>query len=191
MTRILHILDHSLPMHSGYTFRTRAILRAQQGMGMEVRGITGQRHTEAGPATEVVDGLTFHRTPGQPAGPSGIKEWREVQALTDAIIALADDWRPDILHAHSPALDGLAAIRAGKRLGIPVVYEIRAFWEDAAVGNLSGREGSLKYRLTRHLENIAVRGADAVMTICEGMKSDLVSRGFPPTRSASCPMAWT
>ena len=178
MTRILHILDHSLPMHSGYTFRTRAILRAQQGMGLEVRGITGQRHVEPGPSPEMVDGLTFHRTPGQSSGPSGIKEWREVRALTDAIVALADEWRPDILHAHSPALDGLAALRAGKRLGIPVVYEIRAFWEDAAVGNLSGREGSLKYRFTRQLENLAVRGADAVMTICHGLKDDLVSRGF-------------
>ena len=39
MTRVLHILDHSLPLHSGYTFRTRAIIRAQQALGMEVRGI--------------------------------------------------------------------------------------------------------------------------------------------------------
>ena len=29
----------------------------------------------------------------------------------------------------------MAALRAGKRLGVPVMYEIRAFWEDAAVGN--------------------------------------------------------
>lgn len=178
MTRILHVLDHSLPMHSGYTFRTRAILRAQQGMGLEVRGITGQRHVEPGPAVEQVDGLTFHRTPGKPAGPAGIREWREIDALARAIVAVAAEWRPDVLHAHSPALNGLAAIRAGRKLGIPVVYEIRAFWEDAAVGNLTGREGSLKYRLTRELENSAVRGADAVMAICEGLKADLVARGF-------------
>ncbi|MGB3797152.1 MAG: TIGR04063 family PEP-CTERM/XrtA system glycosyltransferase [Alteraurantiacibacter sp.] len=187
MTRILHILDHSLPMHSGYTFRTRAIMRAQQGLDLEVRGITGQRHVEPGPATEIVDGLTFHRTPGQSAGLPGIREWREVQALSEAIVALAGEWRPDILHAHSPALNGLAAIQAGKRLGIPVVYEIRAFWEDAAVGNLSGTQGSFKYRLTRHLENIAVRGADAVMTICEGLKADLVSRGFVPDKIGIMP----
>ena len=179
MTRILHVLDHSLPMHSGYTFRTRAILRAQQGMGIEVRGITGQRHVEPGPDVEEIDGLTFHRTPGNAAGPAGLREWREIDALARAIVALASRWRPDVLHAHSPALNGLAAIRAGKRLGIPVGYEIRAFWEDAAVGNLTGREGSLKYRLTRELENMAVRGADAVMTICEGLKADLVARGFP------------
>ena len=28
--RILHILDHSIPLHSGYTFRTRNILRQQR-----------------------------------------------------------------------------------------------------------------------------------------------------------------
>ncbi len=187
MTRILHVLDHSLPMHSGYTFRTRAILRAQQGIGLEVRGITGQRHVAEGPAVEEVDGLTFHRTPGTASGPAGLKEWREIDALADAIVALADDWRPDILHAHSPALNGLAAVRAGRKLGIPVVYEIRAFWEDAAVGNLTGKEGSLKYRLTRQLENMAVRGADAVMTICQGLKDDLVARGFPADKIGIMP----
>jgi hypothetical protein len=31
--RILHILDHSLPLHSGYTFHTAAILREQQRLG--------------------------------------------------------------------------------------------------------------------------------------------------------------
>ena len=36
MTRVLHVLDHSLPLHSGYTFRTRAILKAQQGHGLDL-----------------------------------------------------------------------------------------------------------------------------------------------------------
>ena len=49
MTRILHVLDHSLPLHSGYTFRTRAILRAQMAKGWAVRGITGHRHVAPQP----------------------------------------------------------------------------------------------------------------------------------------------
>ncbi len=178
MTRILHVLDHSLPMHSGYTFRTRAILHAQKGMGWDVRGITGLRHTEQGPDVEEADGLTFHRTRGAADGPAVLREWREVAALADSICQLAGQWRPDLLHAHSPALNGLAAIRAGRRLGIPVVYEIRAFWEDAAVGNGTGSEGSLKYRLTRALENHVVTEAGRVVTICDGLRDDLVSRGF-------------
>ena len=61
MTRVLHILDHSLPLHSGYTFRTRAILKSSQSAGIEVCGITGNRHLAQGPPVETVDGLTFHR----------------------------------------------------------------------------------------------------------------------------------
>ncbi|QDH34681.1 TIGR04063 family PEP-CTERM/XrtA system glycosyltransferase [Porphyrobacter sp. YT40] len=185
MTRVLHVLDHSLPLHSGYTFRTRAILKAQEGHGLEVRGITGQRHNveaPGGPMCEVADGLTFHRTPGTPAGPPGFREMDEVETLTAAILALAEEWRPHIIHAHSPALCGAAAQRAAGALGVPFVYEIRAFWEDAAVGNLTGTEGNLKYRLTRALETRVARSADALFTICDGLKQDLARRGIPETR---------
>ena len=185
MTRVLHVLDHSLPLHSGYTFRTRAILKAQEGHGLEVRGITGQRHNlEAAVAglREEADGLIFHRTPGTPAGPPPLRELGEIEALTAAIISLADEWRPDIIHAHSPALCGAAAERAARALGVPFVYEIRAFWEDAAVGNLSGTEGNLKYRLTRALETRVARAADALFTICHGLKDDLAARGIAPGR---------
>ncbi len=187
MTRILHVLDHSLPLHSGYTFRTRAILTAQQAAGYEVRGITGLRHFQDGPDAEPVEGLLFHRTRGSATGPAGLREWREINLLADAIVALAADWRPDILHAHSPALCGKAALIAGKRLGIPVVYEIRAFWEDAAVSNGTGSEGSVKYRLTRALESHVVAGSDAVVTICQGLKDDLVRRGTDPGKITLSP----
>ena len=177
MTRVLHVLDHSLPLHSGYTFRTRAIMTAQAASGLDVRGITGQRHSADGPVTEVADGLLFHRTPGTASGPAGLREWREIGRLAEQIEKLAADWRPDVLHAHSPALCGHAALRAGRALGIPVVYEIRAFWEDAAVENGSGRTGSVKYRLTRALEDRAVAEADAVFTISHGLRDDLIARG--------------
>lgn len=187
MTRILHVLDHSLPLHSGYTFRTRAILKAQQAAGLEARGLTGQRHSSADGAAEDVDGIRFHRTPGVPSGPPGLREWREISRLASTIGDLAAEWRPDILHAHSPALCGVAAVHAGRRLGIPVVYEIRAFWEDAAVGNGTGREGSLRYRLIRALENHVVRAADAVFTICAGLRNDLIARGFDGRRIGISP----
>jgi PEP-CTERM/exosortase A-associated glycosyltransferase len=187
MTRVLHVLDHSLPLHSGYTFRTRAILTAQAAMGLEVRGVTGLRHLHGGPDPEMVEGLTFHRTPGVASGPAGVREWREIGQLAAAIDALCDTWQPDLLHAHSPALCGMAALKVAKRRGLPLVYEIRAFWEDAAVSNGTGSEGSLKYRLTRALENHVVAGADAVVTICQGLKDDLVARGVPATKIALSP----
>ena len=187
MTRVLHILDHSLPLQSGYTFRTRAILKSLESAGVAVRGVTGLRHHAQGPDVETIDGLTFHRTAGSAGGPPGFREWREVERLREAIEHVAQDWRPDILHAHSPALCGLAGLRAADTLGLPLVYEIRAFWEDAAVGNGTGHEGSLKYRLTRRLEDYVVARADAVFTICEGLRDDLLTRGHSRRRIGISP----
>ncbi|QUT04991.1 glycosyltransferase, exosortase A system-associated [Sphingobium phenoxybenzoativorans] len=184
MTRILHVLDHSLPLHSGYTFRTRAILRAQMAQGWDVRSITGRRHgADAGavtePDVETIDGLIFHRTPGEVAsGNALIREWRDIGALAESMEALVHRWKPHLIHVHSPVLNALAAQRVARRHNIPLVYEIRAFWEDAAVGNGTGTEGSPRYWLTRQLETHAVRAADAVAVICEGLKGDLIARGI-------------
>lgn len=187
MTRVLHVLDHSLPLHSGYSFRTRAILKAQQAAGLDVRGVTGNKHYAPGPDVEEVDGLVFARSAPSAGGPVGLREWRQIGAHAAAIEAVVREWRPDVLHAHSPALCGMAALRVARQHGLPLVYEIRAFWEDAAVGNLEGREGSLKYRLTRALENRVVGAADAIFTICHGLRDDLIARGFPGERIGVSP----
>ena len=41
--RILHVLDHSLPLHSGYTFRTCAILAAQRNGNGNGQPLSRQR----------------------------------------------------------------------------------------------------------------------------------------------------
>ncbi len=175
--RVLHILDHSLPLHSGYTFRTRAILSAQKARGWHVAGVTGMRHAAESPPMETVDGLDFYRTPKRHLARSPFGEMQEVAALTASTKQVIASFKPDILHAHSPSLDGLAGLRAARASGLPFLYEIRAFWEDAAVGNGTGREGSIKYRMTRALENYVVKHADAVAVICEGLRADLIARG--------------
>ncbi len=177
--RILHVLDHSLPLHSGYTFRTRAIMRAQVAMGWIVAGVTGVRQLGAtGEAVETVDELTFYRTPPLAGSMPVLSEINEVSALTRALDSVVETFRPDVLHAHSPVLGALAALRVGRRYNLPVIYEIRAFWEDAAVGNGTGTAGSMKFRATKAIETWAVRRADAVAVICEGLRCDLVSRGI-------------
>jgi PEP-CTERM/exosortase A-associated glycosyltransferase len=175
--RILHILDHSLPLHSGYAFRTRAILKAQVEKGWEVAGITGARHTAEGPQVETIDGLTFYRSPKHRPAMSPLGEWREIAALEKGVEALVDISKPDLLHAHSPVLTALAGLRVARRHSLPLVYEIRAFWEDAAAGNGTGREAGLRYSLIREVETYAIARADAVTVICEGLKADLVARG--------------
>jgi PEP-CTERM/exosortase A-associated glycosyltransferase len=185
--RILHVLDHSLPLHSGYTFRTRAIVTAQKARGLEVACLTGARHTGGGADPERIENIDFYRTPAPRAARSPLRECLEVGALARRMERLVDDWKPDQIHVHSPVLNALAALRVGRRRGLPVIYEIRAFWEDAAVGNGTGREGSVRYRLIRRLETWAARRADAVAVICEGLRRDLIARGIAPDKIIVAP----
>jgi PEP-CTERM/exosortase A-associated glycosyltransferase len=190
--RILHILDHSIPLHSGYTFRTRNILREQRRRGWETAHVTSLKQGPCAAAEEEVDGLRFYRT-----APSRnpvyrlplLDQWAVVETLARRIIEVAAAERPDILHAHSPALNGLAALRAGRHLGLPVVYECRAFWEDAAVDHGTSTEGGLRYRATRALETRVFRRANAVTTICEGLRGDIVARGIVADKVTVIPNA--
>ena len=187
--RILHILDHSIPLHSGYTFRTAAILREQRALGWETFHLTSPKQGSTANALEEVDGLRFYRCPVPPAGPAGINELRLMRATEARLEALARELKPDVLHAHSPVLNAIPAIRVGKRLGIPVVYEIRAFWEDAAVDHGTTAEGSLRYRATRAMETWAIKRAGHVFTICEGLRRDIIGRGPPENKITVIPNA--
>lgn len=187
--RILHILDHSIPLHSGYTFRTAAILREQRALGWETFHLTSPKQGPTGTDVEDVDGLLFYRSPVPEAGPAGINELRLMRATETRLEQLARELKPDVLHAHSPVLNAIPAIRVGKRLGIPVVYEIRAFWEDAAVDHGTTAEGSLRYRATRAMETWALKRVDHAFTICEGLRADIVARGIPSAKVSVIPNA--
>jgi len=192
MIRVLHVLDHSIPLHSGYTFRTAALLREQRALGWETFHLTSPKQGNSAAAVEEVDGLRFYRTPpatGRLAGLPLAREFALMRQLEARIDEVAREIRPDIIHAHSPVLNALPAIKVARRLGVPVVYEIRAFWEDAAVDHGSTREGSLRYRATRALETRAIRRADHVFTICEGLRADIVARGIPADKVTVIPNA--
>lgn len=188
--RVLHVLDHSIPLHSGYTFRTLALLREQRRLGWETFHLTSPKHTAPCEPEEVVDGWHFYRSgPVQGQALPGIAQWTLMRHLQARLAAVARDVRPDVIHAHSPVLNAIPALRVGRELDIPVVYEVRAFWEDAAVDHGTTTEGSLRYRMTRRLETYALRRAAHVFTICEGLRGDIVARGIPASKITVIPNA--
>jgi PEP-CTERM/exosortase A-associated glycosyltransferase len=190
--RILHILDHSIPLHSGYTFRTLSILREQRALGWETFQITGAKQGPAGTLEEQVDGWHFFRTP-RSRNPLAqlpvLNQLAVIDGLARRLRQAATLVKPDILHAHSPALNAIAALRVGRSMGLPVVYEVRAFWEDAAADHGTSREGGLRYRLTRALETHALKRADAVTTICDGLRKDILRRGIRSDKVTVIPNA--
>ncbi|GMM68934.1 glycosyltransferase family 4 protein [Alteromonas sp. MTD1] len=190
--KVLHVFDHSIPLHSGYTFRSRAILRQQRALGIETCHITSPKQGECENVVETVDDLRFYRS-NQPTGLfsvfPGVDQLAVISSLRKKIAEVIEIERPDVIHAHSPALNGLAAIQVAKDKKIPVVYEIRAFWEDAAVDHGTCREGDFRYKLTRALENYVVKHASAVTTICKGLQQDLIKRGVAKAKLTEIPNA--
>lgn len=183
--RILHVLDRSLPTLAGYTMRSAAILEQQAALGLSPRALTSVRQGGGDPHEE--RGITYLRT--EPPAAMGVaarapivREAVEMTALARRVIAIGRDAPLDVIHAHSPILCGVPAHLAARRLGVPSVYEVRAFWEDAAEERGQGRRGSLRYATVRAIETHLARRSSAVVTICDGIKRDLAARGVPEDR---------
>ena len=186
--KVLHVLDHSLPVQSGYAFRSAAILQEQRAMGIATLQVTGPKQGGGDAVREEAGGLCYERTPGAatllarlPAGdPLDV-----VLRLRRRLHEIVARERPDVIHAHSPCLNALAAFG----LGPPLAYEMRSSWEDAAVSTGTTTEGSVRYRLSRALETFVLRRANAITTICEGLRREIESRGIPSDRIVVVPNA--
>jgi len=183
--RILHVLDHSVPLHSGYTFRTLSILREQRKLGWETFHLTTPKQGPSASLQEDVEGMTFYRTPSTEAA-GLLTQMRLTANRLGEVIRIT---KPDVIHAHSPVLNVLPSLWVGRRRRLPVVYEMRASWEDAAVDHGTTVEGSVRYRLSRALESFALRQADQITTICEGLRGDIAMRGIPNERITVIPNA--
>ncbi len=181
--KILHILDHSLPLHSGYTFRTKNIFLAQEKRGWTPIGLTSlkQEQTWTGPWVEkdMVDGLCFYRSPKLDAEHGWLGTQSQlIKTLARRLDEVIELEKPDVLHAHSPVLNVIPTLWVARKYNLPVIYEVRAYWEDAAVDHGTYQEGSWKYRVVRTLETFACQRATHVTVLCDGIKHDLMSRGI-------------
>ncbi|WP_035274632.1 glycosyltransferase [Desulfogranum japonicum] len=180
--KVLHVLDTSVPDTAGYTTRGYYLVTHQKKRGCEPVVLTSERFK--GPVSESLmeerEGIRYYRSNSAQRKVVRVPilaELDEIRVLRNRIRQVVEKEKIDIIHAHSPSLIGAAASRVCQEKDIPFVYEIRAFWEDAAVDRGAFTEGSLKYRLRKFHETRVVQKADAVIAICDGIKNDLLSRG--------------
>ena len=194
---VLHVLDHSWPVLSGYAVRSRNLITAQHRLGEPILVVTGPLHElDDATATDVVlDGVPYFRTPIKsrfalaalrgrwPAA----RERETMRMLRERILEIIASHKVRIVYAHSPALCGLPALQAARKRGLPFIYEVRAFWEDAAADQNRASPSSLRSRLTRKLETYVAQRADAVAAIAKPMLKDLQSRGISADKSFHVP----
>jgi glycogen synthase len=172
--------------------RSHSLIKAQKSIGFDSDALTGPLHQleDPGATDATIDEVSYRRTP-LPPGVTWyvldqripvLREMAVVRLLRERILEVLDAQSFDIVHAHSPALCGLAALQATTARKIPFVYEIRAFWEDAAIDQKKTRPQSPRYRISRQLEEYVVRRAGAVVGIARHILEDLRQRGLDPKK---------
>jgi len=189
---ILHLVTNALPeVTAGYTVRTQGIAAAQRRDGLDSHVATrlGFPVTAGHLGAERlvhVDAVPYHR----------ILPFRWLPATADQSLVLDVDLtaqlvgriRPAVLHAHSKHLNARVALALRERFSLPVVYEVRGFLEETwrSRGHDAGTD---TYRLARQAETWSMAAADAVVTLAETMKAEIVARGIEPDRVVVVPNA--
>jgi PEP-CTERM/exosortase A-associated glycosyltransferase len=183
--KILHIVEHGIALNSGYGFRSVNIFRAQRDRGWEPVVLTFPKPEESGKGLwkqpELIDGIRYYYRALPPASSrrfSFLARRRHRGALVPRIGEVARLEKPDVLHAHSPVFNGVAALKAGLKIGIPVVYEIRSLWEEAAVAHGAYGSRSRQFRHIRSLETAVCQNAHGVVAISDALKNHLTARGI-------------
>lgn len=187
MSTVLHLLDHSRPLQSGYASRSHSILKSLADKGYPILALTGPKHGECNDRVETIDGIQYMRS-GMAAklptgGPRG--QLQTIRTTRQALRKLLREKDIALVHAHSPCLNGLSAIGCG----VPVVYEMRSSWEDAAVSEGITTDGSVRYKVSRALESLVVRRARHTFVICDGLRQELIDRDLHADRVTVVPNA--
>ena len=131
--RVLHLVTDALPTtNAGYTVRTQRIAAAQREAGLDPHVLTkagfpvAQGHLDGRRLAEV-DGVPYHRLI-----PYRLPSRADAAAALglDLAARLTGRLRPAVLHAASNHLNGQLALALREDFGLPVIYEVRGFWEE-------------------------------------------------------------
>jgi glycosyltransferase involved in cell wall biosynthesis len=183
--RVLHLVTDALPSTSaGYTIRTHEIVLAQRAAGLDPHVVTrcGFPVTQGridGRRLVTLDGIPYHRLL-----PSVMPDHADAAADLglDMAAGLVARLRPAVLHAASNFANARIALALRERYGLPVVYEVRGFWEDTWLSRYPDGDklaDSELYRGNRDLETGCMLAADLVVTLGEAMRQEIVARGVP------------
>ena len=185
---VLHIVTDALPSTSaGYTIRTQEIAVAQRAAGLDPHVVTRIGFPVTAGAIDgrrlvTVDGVPYHRLLPwvMPGRADAVAEQHLKRAAR-----LVNDLTPSVLHAASNFANALIALALRDATQLPVVYEVRGFWEDTWLSRhtataASDLRQSDRYRRTRALETHCMQAADLVVTLGEAMREEIIERGVNP-----------
>lgn len=186
--KVLHVLNSSIPyLNNGYCIRSKYIVENQNKVGIQPVVITrpgfpndffkNMLKDDNELIKEEMNEITYYRClPRLIMRHTPLKKYSE--AYSDMICRVIDLESPDIIHAASNYINGLAGLDAARRKHKPFVYEIRGFWEMTTVAKEPLFKDSEEFRLAQKIENYLLHEADQVITISNSLKEEIIKRGI-------------
>jgi glycosyltransferase involved in cell wall biosynthesis len=192
---VLHLVTNSLPhTRAGYTIRTHRIVVAQRDLGIAPHVVTRIGYPASigslvSTEQDVVDGIAYRRLL---SASLPIRADDRLDRQTDLLVREIERVRPAVLHTTTHYVNGLSALAAARRTGLPLVYEARGFLEESWVSRQPDAEraaASRRFALWRERETACMAGADLVVTLGDVMKDEIVRRGIDPAKVVVVPNA--
>lgn len=188
--RVLFALHSSFPYsHTGYCTRSHSIITALMNHGIDIIAATRlgypwcEKNYQDKPQVkqDEIDKIKYIRclTPTDTAKQISSSKYPEyMETYGNELIKLAKNHNASIIHSSSNHVNGLAAALAAHKIGISSIYEVRGLWYLTRVAKDPNYENSDAYNRDKAMEFKAVNAADAVVTLSEALRGEIISWGI-------------
>src|SRR5699024_3699382 len=185
--KVFYLLHNSLPHNSaGYATRTHGLLSELNRIGWDVDGVTRLGYPYDMPGQAEIPDVALHDVVGN-VDYRRLLRGRDIEKknpklgsterYSRALLELAMEHRPALIHAASNHWNGLTAVKTARRLGIPSIYEVRGLWEVTRGSRNPEWAQSNMFKYIARMEADAARGATRVFAITEALRDEMISRG--------------
>jgi glycosyltransferase involved in cell wall biosynthesis/SAM-dependent methyltransferase len=193
--RVMAVLHYSQPQTgNGYAVRSHELLTGLRNYGRDVVPVTRLGFPEADrriagekQAEDSVGEIVYRRLPRNGLDIADMPRDLYLEAYADGLVAMASHYRPQLLHAASNHLNGLAANAAAATLGLKSIYEARGLWELTLLSSRPDAADSELFQMQVRLETQAALDASLFFAITGALRDEFIGRGVPAERIVVVP----
>lgn len=199
--RVLHVCHSTYPDTTGASIRSRYLAEAQARLGLAPSVLSSPFQPPADPTqaagVEWLSDIPYYRCfdasydhrfmVAKKSLTTRARKLTAIRSFTASVRRVAKERQVHVIHGHSLFFCGLAAVFAGRALGLPSIYEVRSLIEDTLVREGGASPHGVLYRTYRWFDRLATHLADHVVTLSAGLRNDLIERGVPMNRITVIP----
>ncbi len=190
---VLYCLHNSLPYNSGgYATRSHGVAKGVQANGWNIQvvsrlGYPYDLSNFKGDVSKInesatIDNIHYHRLFHESVNYKGSSLDVYLEKYCKMLTKLSSRLDISILHGASNFLNGIAVNYAAKSLGVKSIYEVRGLWEITRMSRQPLWEDSEHFKMIKRLETEAAMNADAVITLTEALKNEMIERGVDSSK---------